>query len=75
VLCNDIVWQLLSLGLGFGFGQAAGAGSCWYEAGVFETLHRLLLAKLHAPICGTGRGVDGHVIRLCGGSCDVTCLT
>ncbi|MFC9458361.1 transposase [Streptomyces sp. NPDC056983] len=49
VLHQDIAWQLLSLELGFGSGQTC----CrrlgrWQQAGVFEQLHRILLAKLNA---------------------------
>jgi transposase len=46
VLHQDIAWQLLPLELGFGSGQ-----SCWrrlgrwQQAGVFDGLHRVLLAK------------------------------
>ncbi|WP_443034751.1 IS5 family transposase [Streptomyces sp. BE308] len=49
VLCNDTAWQLLSLELGFGSGQ-----TCWHRldrwqrAGVFDQLHRVLLAELNA---------------------------
>ncbi len=49
VLYNDISWQLLPQELGFGSGQ-----TCWrrlgrcHDAGVFEKLHHILLAKLHA---------------------------
>ncbi|MFE7011520.1 IS5 family transposase [Streptomyces sp. NPDC057651] len=49
VLHQDIAWQLLSLELGFGSGQ-----TCWrrlgrrQQAGFFEQLHRILLAKLNA---------------------------
>ncbi|MEU2144820.1 transposase [Streptomyces globisporus] len=49
VLYNDIGQQLLPLELGFGSGQ-----TCWrrlersQEAGVFDQLHRVLLAELNA---------------------------
>ncbi|MEV6381768.1 IS5 family transposase [Streptomyces sp. NPDC051773] len=52
VLHNDIAWQLLPLELGFGSGQ-----TCWRrldrwqqaeQAGVFDQLHRILLAGLNA---------------------------
>ncbi|MFF4732242.1 transposase [Streptomyces mirabilis] len=49
VLYHDISWQLLPLEFGFGSGQ-----TCWRrlgrrrEAGVFDRLHRLLLAELNA---------------------------
>ncbi|MFI6274686.1 transposase [Streptomyces sp. NPDC050988] len=49
VLCQYIAWQLLPLELGFGSKQ-----TCWrrldrrQKAGVFEQLHRIPLAELHA---------------------------
>jgi transposase len=49
VLCNDIAWQLLPPELRFGSGQ-----SCWrrvercQQVGVFDQLHRILLAELNA---------------------------
>ncbi|MEU3396519.1 IS5 family transposase [Streptomyces filamentosus] len=49
VLHNDIAWQLLPLELGFGSGQ-----TCWrqldrcQQAGLFDRLHRILLADLNA---------------------------
>ncbi|MFJ4364392.1 hypothetical protein ACIP4S_09540 [Streptomyces chartreusis] len=49
VLYNDVSWQLLLLELGFGSGQIYWRRlGRWHEAGVFEKLHRLLLAELHA---------------------------
>lgn len=48
VLINDIAWQLLPLELGFGSGH-----TCWWrqdrwqKAGVFDRLHRILLAQLN----------------------------
>ncbi|MFC5149927.1 transposase [Streptomyces aureoversilis] len=49
VLYQDISWQLLPLELAFGSGQTCGRWlGWWHEAGVFEHLHRILLAKLHA---------------------------
>jgi transposase len=43
VLYTGITWQQLPLELGFGSGQ-----TWWHEAGVFDRLHRILLAKLNA---------------------------
>nr|WP_202501464.1 IS5 family transposase [Streptomyces sp. SID5785] len=49
VLFNDIAWQLLPLELGFGSGQTCWRRlDRWQQAGVFDRLHRLLLAKLNA---------------------------
>nr|WP_190112268.1 IS5 family transposase [Streptomyces cinnamoneus] len=49
VLHCNITWQQLPLGLGFGSGQACWRRlGRWHEAGVFDTLHRLLLAELNA---------------------------
>ncbi|RLU76968.1 hypothetical protein CTZ27_38455 [Streptomyces griseocarneus] len=49
VLYQDISWQLLPLELGFGSGQTCWRRlSRWHEASVFDRLHRVLLAKLHA---------------------------
>ncbi|MFF4759771.1 transposase [Streptomyces sp. NPDC001292] len=49
VLCNDVGWQLLPLELGSGSGQTCWRRlGRWHEAGVFDRLHRLLLAELHA---------------------------
>ena len=46
VLCNDIAWQLLPLKLGFGSGQACWRRlERWQQAGVFDQLHRILLAE------------------------------
>ncbi|MEU5076068.1 IS5 family transposase [Streptomyces asoensis] len=49
VLHNDIVRQLLPLELGFGSGQTCWRRlERWQKAGVFEQLHRILLAGLNA---------------------------
>ncbi|WP_374754123.1 IS5 family transposase [Streptomyces sp. SM12] len=49
VLYNDIRWHHLPLELGFGSGQTCWRRlGRWQEAGVFDRLHRLLLAELHA---------------------------
>jgi transposase len=49
VLYNDVSWQLVPLELAFGSGQTCWHRlGRWHEAGVFDRLHRLLLAELHA---------------------------
>ncbi|MER6573180.1 transposase [Streptomyces sp. NPDC001093] len=49
VLHNDISWQLLPLELGFGSRQTCWRRlGRWHKAGVFEKLHHILLAELHA---------------------------
>ncbi|MEW2079335.1 IS5 family transposase [Streptomyces sp. NPDC013433] len=49
VLYNDIAWQLLPLELGFGSGQTCWRRlERWQQAGVFDRLHRILLAELNA---------------------------
>ncbi|MFY0510955.1 transposase [Streptomyces anulatus] len=49
VLYNDIAWQLLPLELGFGSGQTCWRRlDRWQKAGVFDRLHRVLLAELNA---------------------------
>ncbi|MET8717482.1 IS5 family transposase [Streptomyces sp. NPDC004735] len=49
VLHNDIAWQLLPLELGFGSDQSCWRRLArWQSAGVFDQLHRVLLAKLNA---------------------------
>ncbi|MFE5833721.1 IS5 family transposase [Streptomyces sp. NPDC056488] len=48
VLYNDIAWQLLPPELGFGSGQTCWRRLArWRQAGVFDRLHRILLAMLH----------------------------
>ncbi|MEU2800695.1 IS5 family transposase [Streptomyces sp. NPDC007117] len=49
VLYNDIAWQLLPRELGFGSGQTCWRRlGRWQKAGVFDQLHRVLLAELNA---------------------------
>lgn len=49
VLHNDIAWQLLPLELGFGSGQTCWRRlDRWQQVGVFDQLHRILLAELNA---------------------------
>ncbi|MFD7985470.1 transposase [Kitasatospora indigofera] len=49
VLYTGIPWQKLPLELGFGSGQTCWRRlERWQEAGVFERLHRILLAELNA---------------------------
>ena len=49
VLYNDIAWQLLPPELGFGSGQPCWRRlERWQQAGLFDRLHRILLAKLNA---------------------------
>ncbi|MGC5535547.1 IS5 family transposase [Streptomyces sp. SR-10] len=49
VLVNDIAWQFLPLELGFGSGQTCWRRlDRWQQAGAFDRLHQILLAKLHA---------------------------
>lgn len=46
---NDVSWQLLPRELGFGSGQTCWCRpGRWHEVGVFDQLHRLLLAELYA---------------------------
>ncbi len=57
VLHNDIAWQLLPLELGFGSGQTCWRRlERWQQAGVFDRLHRILLAELNAAGSWTGPG-------------------
>ncbi|MEU8718597.1 transposase [Streptomyces sp. NPDC048663] len=49
MLRNDIAWQLLPLEMGFGSGQTCWRRlDRWQRAGVFDQIHRILLAKLNA---------------------------
>jgi transposase len=57
VLATGICWEQLPQQLGYSSGM-----TCWRRlrdwnaAGVFDGLHRLLLAELRRPISSTGRG-------------------
>ncbi|MFF3207703.1 IS5 family transposase [Streptomyces sp. NPDC002962] len=63
VLHNDIAWQLPPLELGFGSGQTCWRRlERWQQAGVFDRLHRILLAELHAA--GELDWVEGVCRRL-----------
>lgn len=49
VLFTGITWQQLPPELGFGSGQTCWRRLCrWREAGVFDQVHRTLLAELNA---------------------------
>ncbi|TQJ37846.1 putative transposase of IS4/5 family DUF4096 [Streptomyces sp. SLBN-115] len=64
VLHQDVAWQLLPLELGFGSGQTCWRRlDRWQKAGVFEQLHRILLAKLHASSKLDWTRVRGRVPR------------
>ncbi|MFI6360952.1 IS5 family transposase [Streptomyces sp. NPDC050743] len=66
VLHNDMAWQLLPPELGFGSGQTCWRRlDRWQKAGVFEQLHRILLAELNAAgeLYWTRACVDGSHIR------------
>ncbi|GAA5708096.1 hypothetical protein Save01_08975 [Streptomyces avermitilis] len=66
VLYNDIAWQLLPLELGFGSGQTCWRRlERWQQAGVFDQLHRILLAELNAAgrLDWSRACVDGSHIR------------
>ncbi|MFJ4679533.1 IS5 family transposase [Kitasatospora sp. NPDC088783] len=70
VLYTGIAWQQLPLELGFGSGQTCWRRlGRWQEAGVFEALHRILLAELNAAglIDWTRACVDGSHVRAKGG--------
>ncbi|WP_409350831.1 IS5 family transposase [Streptomyces tauricus] len=71
VLHSDIAWQLLPLELGFGSGQTCWRRlERWQKAGVFEELHRVLLAELNAAgeLDWSRACVDGSHIRAKGGT-------
>ncbi|WP_432132866.1 transposase [Streptomyces tendae] len=66
VLCNDIAWQLLPVDLGFVSGQTCWRRlERWQKAGIFDRLHRVLLAKLNAAgeLDWSRACVDGSHIR------------
>lgn len=66
ILYQDIAWQLLPLELGFGSGQTCWRRlDRWQQAGVFEQLHRILLAKLNAAgeLDWSRACVDGSHVR------------
>ncbi|MGP4009921.1 transposase [Streptomyces sp. 4N124] len=61
-----MAWQLLPLELGFGSGQTCWRRlERWQEAGVFDQLHRILLAELNAAgqLDWSRACVDGSHIR------------
>lgn len=63
---SDIAWQLLPLELGFGSGQTCWRRlDRWQKAGVFEQLHRILLAELNAAgeLDWNRACVDGSHVR------------
>ncbi|MFF1920974.1 IS5 family transposase [Streptomyces sp. NPDC058221] len=66
VLYNDISWQLLPPELGLGSGQTCWRRlDRWQKAGVFDRLHRVLLAELNAAgeLDWSRACVDGSHIR------------
>ncbi|MGJ5873058.1 transposase [Streptomyces griseiscabiei] len=66
VLYNDVAWQLLPLELGFGSGRTCWRRlERWQQAGVFDQLHRILLAELNAvgELDWSRACVDGSYIR------------
>ncbi|MEV7124273.1 IS5 family transposase [Kitasatospora griseola] len=66
VLYTGITWQQLPLELGFGSGQTCWRRlGRWQQAGVFEALHRILLAELNAAglIDWTRACVDASHVR------------
>ncbi|MFF3412501.1 IS5 family transposase [Streptomyces sp. NPDC002742] len=71
VLCNDIAWQLLPPELVFGSGQTCWRRlEQWQQAGVFDQLHRILLAELNAAgqLDWSRACVDGPCPREKGGA-------
>jgi transposase len=57
VLHTGIGWEHLPQELGFGCGMTAWRRlRAWQQAGVWEKLHELLLAELHAPTGSSGSG-------------------
>ncbi|WP_406224247.1 IS5 family transposase [Streptomyces canus] len=66
VLHRDVAWQLLPLELGFGSRQTCWRRlDRWQQAGVFDRLHRILLAELNAvgELDWTRACVDGSHVR------------
>lgn len=66
VLYNDVAWQLLPLEPGFGSGQTCWRRlDRWQKRGVFDRLHRILLAGLNAvgELDWPRACVDGSHIR------------
>ncbi|WP_405018052.1 IS5 family transposase [Kitasatospora sp. NBC_00070] len=66
VLFTGITWQQLPPELGFGSGQTCWRRLCrWTEAGVFDQVHRILLAELNAAgrIDWTRACVDASHVR------------
>ncbi|MYR82845.1 IS5 family transposase [Streptomyces sp. SID5466] len=73
VLYNDIAWQLLPRELGFGSGQTCWRRlGRWQKAGVFDQLHRVLLAELNAAgeLDWSRACVDGSHVRAKKGGAD-----
>ncbi|MEU9882697.1 IS5 family transposase [Streptomyces phaeochromogenes] len=73
VLYNDIAWQLLLLELGFGSGHTCWRRlERWQQAGVFDQLHRILLAELNADgrLDWSRACVDGSHVRAKKGGSD-----
>ncbi|WP_329550632.1 transposase [Streptomyces sp. NBC_00696] len=76
VLQNDLAWQLLPLELEFGSGQTCWRRlDRWRQAGVFDRLHRILLAELNTAgeldrsrACVDGPGRQGK-LRIATPSC------
>jgi transposase len=71
LLHNVVAAQLLSLELGFGSGQTCWRRlERWQQAGVFEQLHRIPLARLHAAggLDWSRACVDDSHVRAKGGS-------
>ncbi|MFF2228298.1 IS5 family transposase [Streptomyces globisporus] len=66
VLYKDIAWQLLPRELGFGSGQTCWRRlGRWQKAGVFDRLHRVLVAELNAvgELDWSRAWVDGSHVR------------
>ena len=66
VLHTGIGWEHLPQELGFGCGMTAWRRlRAWQQAGVWERLHALLLAELHAAelVMGKTSGVPAAIVR------------